>query len=282
MNVAYFTFEKGCEEIIQEILASITDSDEFKWLVTRTDISDFTRGKFQHIRESDVCIIVVGCEISVNASLEIGFALGSSKKVAIVLSPSATPIPRSLATFPIFVARSDSRWIEDLVEFIKTAPETRAPEGFRRINSAREQLSNLAQSTELLDQLSESNFEDLIADYFEEMPQARLIRVRRSDRNCDLRVHFPDEDLWIAVKVRKVPSQTCIGIGEVVDLAEVHAGRNTHLLYITTGKFTDSALDFARTTPIALWLFTLGEFIGIPQLEFVTTLKRRALQGQAD
>jgi HJR/Mrr/RecB family endonuclease len=212
------------------------------------------------------CSVFIGitCEMNLNVSFEIGYALGKNKEI--ILIGDSRSIPSDLQHLR-YISR-DSPLFDVLVQVQKclSAQEDRKPYLGFDLNFPQHALDTLVQRPELLDNLEGYEFEELIRRWF--LIKGYRINPREIPR--DLGFDFIVESFrgkLAGVEVKKYQTTSKVPISVVRQLLGAMVMEHIPLgIVISNTPFSESALSFATEsdTPILLW--TLQDLIRMKDL----------------
>jgi hypothetical protein len=276
MTKVYVSIPATASSIGQEIIKACAEHN-VEIIYTLPDFLDLGRPAetMAAIREADVLVAYIGgWEANPNVLLEVGYALGAGKNVGLVSHGETAHLPAALNSLRVFLS-GDNTWIEQLFEFIVSAPSTQSKG--RKFESAHAELSALLKSPDLLEKISPYRFELLIFEYLKETMPLDEVRVFNEVRDYDVVIDDVEHGLTCAIEVKKLAAQSYIGAGDVFRLIgrfEIQPVNSAML--ITTSQFTKSAIDFAGKSPIPLQLLTLSDFLKIPTSSLLESIRKIA------
>lgn len=226
------------------------------------------------IRQSDAVFVMLS-NPSTNVFMELGYALGARRSVAILVTGDWNDVPFDVRTLPyIKISGLDDHDIERLTEFVrKNARDTRE-ESLSQLRG-RQLLLEACKNPAVSDAMSGAELERAVAECLAEWG----FRVRKEDESRDSFVDFFAEDAHtgerIVVEVKRVSAkgkvsvqsvQAAIGVG-IVEGA-------TAVMIVTTGDFTSSSRLFAESAPIPVALISIERLATVDPREDLLRLRQ--------
>jgi hypothetical protein len=281
MTRVFISFPKTALPIGQELIARFMERNiDFVYTEPGLMGGALSESVNAEIRNSDVLLVfAAAAEFNPNTLLEIGYAIGIGKHVALVSSGTAAQVPRALEALPLFIANNERGWVDRLIEFIKSAPSTRAADK-HEFKSTREELCSLLESPESLERLSPTRFELLICNYLKDALPKDEVRVLAELGHYDILVEDIRHGLTYAFELKKHGTQTYMGVGDIHRfIGRIDPRTADMAIIITTGQYTRAANALAIDSPVPLRLYTLVEFLNVPQSKLLEAFRNPS--GQA-
>lgn len=236
--------------------------------------SDIKNEVFSAIRRSDIIIAIIQ-DVSPNVMLELGYALGASKKV-ILVGDKSTRVPFDVSALPVIhVDPYDRSALHDLIYKLRREPSLNQVETVLSHNP-REALCRLTEEPSLIDQIQPKDFEEIIFLYFQSIGFMADMLPPRNDVGYDIMLNDVGGIGNIVIEVKKHNRNSRTSVSEVQRIIGATVIENASgAILITSGGFTNSAVYFAENAPVPLLLYTIEQLVNESKDSITNQFRRR-------